>query len=84
MEAYDNIVELQSQASQQKQGRKGLKHGCAANVLDATTILKQCWDALCQFLGKSHSVTVGHEIALTFTISLIRPFGYKTAHMVVL
>ena len=37
-----------------------------------------------QFVGKSHIPTFGHEMALTFTISPIRPFGYKTWHLVVL
>jgi DDE superfamily endonuclease/Tc5 transposase DNA-binding domain len=43
VEMYD---ELQTLAAKQKQGKRGLKYGCPATVLDACQIIKLCWDNL--------------------------------------
>ena len=43
VEAYGNIVELSVQAEKLKKGRKGLKVGCQATILDASNILSKCW-----------------------------------------
>ena len=43
VEMYD---ELQALAAKQKQGKRGLKYGCPATVLDACQIIKLCWESL--------------------------------------
>ena len=39
--AMDNIEELQRQALAAPRGRKGLRFGCSANVLDACQLLRE-------------------------------------------
>ena len=46
VEAYSKIVELRVQANKLKKGRKGLKVGCQATILDASNILSKCWNEL--------------------------------------
>jgi len=47
VKAYSGDVEkLIEEAKKAKQGRKGLKVGCNAHVLDAAILVKKCWDTL--------------------------------------
>lgn len=46
IEAADHYDELQVLAKDVSAGRKGLKYGCPAHVLDAAEIFKSCWNNL--------------------------------------
>ena len=46
IEAADHYEELQVLAKDVRAGRKGLKYGCPARVLDAAEIFKSCWNNL--------------------------------------
>ena len=52
IEAADHYDELQVLAKHVSAGRKGLKYGCPAHVLDAAEIFKGCFSS-CFVLGKS-------------------------------
>lgn len=41
-----NLEQLRERANQAKSGRKGLKFGCKANILDCAHLLKKSWDSL--------------------------------------
>ena len=47
IKAYSgNLIELRDKANKAKKGRKGIKVGCHANLLDASRLTKRCWDNL--------------------------------------
>lgn len=47
IKAYSgNLVELRDLANKANKGRKGIKVGCHANLLDASRLTKKCWDNL--------------------------------------
>ena len=47
VKAYSgNLVELRDNANKAKKGRKGLKVGCSANLLDASRLTSRCWDRI--------------------------------------
>ena len=47
LKAYSgNLETLREMANKAKKGRKGLKVGCSANLLDASRLTSKCWNRL--------------------------------------
>ncbi len=47
VKAYSgNLETLREMANKAKKGRKGIKVGCSANLLDASRLTAKCWDRL--------------------------------------
>lgn len=46
VEAYAQGENIQEEARNAKRGRKGLRYGCSATLLDAGNIVKMCWDSM--------------------------------------
>lgn len=47
VKAYSgNLETLREMANKAKKGRKGIKVGCSANLLDASRLTSKCWDRL--------------------------------------